>query len=111
MYKVTTYETYANWNYSRCHCGFNAANADPLPTSAQSQALVLKKVRPDLGIAGKVAAIERLAMDNTAVWQMGNSDQANVLINPNTSGVTDGHVALVNTHASYKSDVVIEQKW
>ncbi|MEZ9563471.1 curlin, partial [Vibrio splendidus] len=31
------------------------------------------------------------------------------LINQNTSGVTDGHVALVNTHASYKSDVVIEQ--
>ncbi|MEZ8582660.1 curlin [Vibrio splendidus] len=89
--------------------GFNAANADPLPTSAPEPGPGVKEGTTDLGIAGKVAAIEPLAMDNTAVWQMGNGDQANVLINQNTSGVTDGHVALVNTHASYKSDVVIEQ--
>ncbi|PMN28534.1 curlin [Vibrio lentus] len=89
--------------------GFNAAHADPLPTSAPEPGPGVKEGTTDLGIAGKVAAIEPLAMDNTAVWQMGNGDQANVLINQNTSGVTDGHVALVNTHASYKSDVVIEQ--
>ncbi|MFS1994422.1 hypothetical protein BCT97_019460 [Vibrio breoganii] len=61
--------------------GFNAANADPLPTSAPEPGPGVKEGTIDLGIAGKVAAIEPLAMDNTAVWQMGNGDQANVLIN------------------------------
>ncbi|MEZ9563470.1 curlin, partial [Vibrio splendidus] len=64
--------------------GFNAANADPLPTSAPEPGPGVKEGTTDLGIAGKVAAIEPLAMDNTAVWQMGNGDQANVLINQNT---------------------------
>ncbi|MEZ9777754.1 curlin, partial [Vibrio sp. 10N.261.54.A5] len=91
--------------------GFNAAQADPLPAPypAPEPAIGVKEGTTDLGIKGKVAAIEPLAMDNTAVWQMGSGDMANVTINQNTSGVTDGHVALVDTHASYKSDVVVEQ--
>ncbi|MDA0155077.1 curlin [Vibrio sp. Makdt] len=91
--------------------GFNAAHADPLPAPypAPEPAIGVKEGTTDLGIKGKVAAIEPLAMDNTAVWQMGSGDMANVTINQNTSGVTDGHVALVDTHASYKSDVVVEQ--
>jgi hypothetical protein len=91
--------------------GFNAAQADPLPAPypAPEPAIGVKEGTTDLGIKGKVAAIEPLAMDNTAVWQMGSGDMANVTINQNTSGTTDGHVALVDTHASYKSDVVVEQ--
>ncbi|MEZ8695401.1 hypothetical protein AB6D15_24755 [Vibrio splendidus] len=60
-------------------------NADPLPTSAPEPGPGVKEGTTDLGIAGKVAAIEPLAMDNTAVWQMGNGDQANVLINGNSN--------------------------
>ncbi|MCW1889959.1 hypothetical protein OK016_13800 [Vibrio chagasii] len=54
----------------------------------------------DLRIPNKASAIEPLAMDNTAIWQMGDMDYANVLIEQNTSGITDGHIALVDISAN-----------
>lgn len=89
--------------------GFNAAHADPLPDSAPVPGVGVKEGVTDLRISNKAEAIEPLAMDNTAIWQMGNGDHANVLIEQNTSGVTDGHIALVDTHASKHSDVVVKQ--
>ncbi|MEZ8942662.1 curlin [Vibrio sp. 10N.247.311.12] len=91
--------------------GFNAAYADnlPAPFPASEPALGTIEGTTDLGISSTVAGIQPLAMDNTAVWQMGSGNNANVTINQNTSGVTYGHVALVDTHASYDSDVVVQQ--
>ncbi|WP_373958650.1 curlin [Vibrio gigantis] len=84
--------------------GFNVAHA-----SATAPGFGVKEGVTDLRISNKAAAIEPLAMDNTAIWQMGNGDHANVLIEQNTSGVDDGHIALVDTHASKHSDVVVRQ--
>jgi gas vesicle protein len=84
--------------------GFNAAHA-----SAPVPGVGVKEGVTDLRISNKAAAIEPIAMDNTAIWQMGNGDHANVLIEQNTSGVDDGHIALVDTHASKHSDVVVRQ--
>ncbi|WP_172380394.1 curlin [Vibrio sp. Vb339] len=84
--------------------GFNAAHA-----SAPEPGFGVKEGVTDLRISNKAAAIEPIAMDNTAIWQMGNGDHANVLIEQNTSGVDDGHIALVDTHASKHSDVVVRQ--
>lgn len=89
--------------------GFNAAHADPLPTSATAPGMGVKEGVTDLRISNKAAALQTLAMDNTAIWQMGNGDNANVLIEQDTSGITDGHIALVDTHASKHSDVVVTQ--
>lgn len=89
--------------------GFNVAHADPLPTSATAPGMGVKEGVTDLRISNKAAALQTLAMDNTAIWQMGNGDNANVLIEQDTSGITDGHIALVDTHASKHSDVVVTQ--
>ncbi|MCC4785452.1 curlin [Vibrio splendidus] len=91
--------------------GLNVAHADdlPAPFPASEPATGVIEGVADLGIKSKVNAIQPLAMDNTAVWQMGSGDMANVTIMQNTSGVTNGHVALVDTHASYNSDVVVQQ--
>ncbi len=89
--------------------GFNAAHADPLPTSASAPGVGVKEGVTDLRISNKAEAIEPLAMDNTAIWQMGDGDNANVLIEQDTSGITDGHIALVDTQNSKRSDVVVLQ--
>jgi len=89
--------------------GFNAAHADPLPTSASAPGVGVKEGVTDLRISNKAEAIEPLAMDNTAIWQMGDGDNANVLIEQDTSGITDGHIALVDTQNSKSSDVVVLQ--
>lgn len=89
--------------------GFNVAHADPLPASATAPGMGVKEGVTDLRISNKAAALQTLAMDNTAIWQMGNGDNANVLIEQDTSGITDGHIALVDTHASKHSDVVVTQ--
>lgn len=89
--------------------GFNVAHADPLPDSAPVPGMGVKEGVSDLRISNKAAAIQTLASDNTAIWQMGNGDHANVLIEQNTSGITNGHIALVDTHASKHSDVVVKQ--
>ncbi|MCZ8501609.1 curlin [Vibrio lentus] len=96
--------------------GLNVAHADdlpaPYPASAPGAGVI--EGTTDLGIDAALTAAAGgvtipTASDNTALWQMGNGDRANVTINQNTSGVIDGHTALVDTHASYKSDVVVEQ--
>lgn len=48
--------------------GFNAAHADPLPTSAPVPGVGVKEGVTDLRISNKASAIEPLAMDNTAIW-------------------------------------------
>ncbi|OBS93824.1 curlin [Vibrio tasmaniensis] len=96
--------------------GLNVAHADdlpaPYPASAPGAGVI--EGTTDLGIDAALTAAAGgvtipSASDNTALWQMGSGDKANVTINQNTSGVIDGHTALVDTHASYKSDVVVEQ--
>lgn len=94
----------------------NVAHADPLPAPypASAPGTGVIEGTTDLGIDAALTAAAGgvtipSASDNTALWQMGNGDMANVTINQNTSGTTDGHTALVDTHASYKSDVVVEQ--
>ncbi|MEZ8025252.1 curlin [Vibrio sp. 1F255] len=94
----------------------NVAHADPLPAPypASAPGTGVIEGTTDLGIDAALTAAAGgvtipSASDNTALWQMGNGASANVTINQNTSGTTDGHTALVDTHASYKSDVVVEQ--
>ncbi|MEZ8020488.1 curlin [Vibrio splendidus] len=96
--------------------GLNVAHADdlpaPYPASAPGAGVI--EGTSDLGIDAALTAAAGgvtipTASDNTALWQMGSGDRANVTINQNTSGVINGHTALVDTHASYKSDVVVEQ--
>lgn len=96
--------------------GLNVAHADPLPAPypAMAPGTGVIEGTTDLGVDAALTAAAGgvtipTASDNTALWQMGNGWNANVTINQNTSGTTDGHTALVDTHASYRSDVVVEQ--
>lgn len=96
--------------------GLNVAHADPLPAPypATAPGTGVIEGTTDLGVdAALTAAAGGVtvppANDNTALWQMGNGWNANVTINQDTSGTTEGHTALVDTHASYRSDVVVEQ--
>ena len=96
--------------------GLNVAYADdlPAPYPAMAPGTGVIEGTTDLGVDAALTAaaggvIIPTASDNTALWQMGSGDRANVTINQNTSGVTDGHTALVDTHRSYRSDVVVEQ--
>ncbi|MGV2841738.1 curlin, partial [Vibrio cyclitrophicus] len=96
--------------------GLNVAHADPLPAPypAMAPGTGVIEGTTDLGVDAALTAAAGgvtipTASDNTALWQMGNGDRANVTINQNTAGTIDGHTALVDTDASYRSDVVVEQ--